>query len=648
MTTIKILPEILSNQIAAGEVVQRPASAVKELVENAIDAGAQNITIDIVKGGKSLIRVSDDGMGMSRDDAILATERYATSKIFTRQDLFSISTMGFRGEALPSIASISQFTLITRTRIKNAATQIEILGGTLKNVSDAGAPVGTTIIVKNLFFNTPARKKFLKSDQTETSHIIDTISGMALGNPDIGFSLTVNNRLYKTFSVRDTLRTRCANVLGKDTYNELYRFERETSGMTVKGFCANPRVTRSTSSRIFLFVNHRLVYDRGLISAVFKGYRQRIMKGRYPLAVVFIDIGYDQVDVNVHPSKREIKFFNPGQVYEIVSAAISTALAREQQDVKTYSQKVSIPKERFEFRDPADHDGTVSGRNSADSPGSSLFEVPVPVPEPPVVPEESSGKIEQSVADWSQQTRMDSSAEMDISVDDSVHHPQDKISHPHDKIKETMEHRSADGSVSPAVPHVKISSLKIIGQVMGTYIIVESEDALMLIDQHAAHERIVFEKLKKRHQSLKVQSQSLAVPEIVELNFREADYFNTILDDLNALGFQVAPFGDNSFVVKSVPSIIDEKQVQPILMNIVDRGVHQKDQPAADEWLDQCLILMACHSTIRANAKLTSLEIQQLLVDLETCKNTRHCPHGRPIIITLTQKQIERLFKRVV
>jgi len=287
MTTVKILPEILSNQIAAGEVVQRPSSVVKELVENSIDAGSKSITIEIVKGGKSLIRVSDDGCGLARDDALLSIERYATSKIFKKEDLFSISTMGFRGEALPSIASISKFCLVTRTKDSDIGTRIEIIGGKIRDVSDAGAPAGTMVEVKNLFFNTPARKKFLKTDNTETSHVIDAISGMALGNPGIQIRLFLNNRLHKSFSSSDDLFARSVNVLGKDTADKLYRLDFTTPSLHIHGLCSNPLVTRSTSSKIFLFVNNRLVYDRGFISAIFRGYRQRIMKGRFPLGVFF-------------------------------------------------------------------------------------------------------------------------------------------------------------------------------------------------------------------------------------------------------------------------------------------------------------------------------------------------------------------------
>jgi DNA mismatch repair protein MutL len=616
MTTVKILPEILSNQIAAGEVVQRPSSVVKELVENSIDAGSKSITIEIIRGGKSLIRVSDDGVGLARDDALLSIERYATSKIFKKEDLFCISTMGFRGEALPSIASISKFCLVTRTSNSDIGTRIEIIGGKLRDVSDAGAPVGTMVEVKNLFFNTPARKKFLKTDHTESSHIIDTISGMALGNPHIQFRLFLNNKLHKSFSSSDGLFQRAVNVLGRDTADKLYKLDFKNLQLHVHGYCSNPSITRSTSSKIFLFVNNRLVYDRGIISAVFQGYRQRIMKGRFPLGVFFIDIGFGEVDVNVHPSKREIKFFNAQSVYKTVAQAIESTLTREQQNITAYSRTKIIPEEKFEYIDkdfqpgPTDYGQVKFNQTGSDQtqPGQIKLEQ---------VESRQANKIDEPVMDWQ-----------------PAFHPSEP-----DVLKFTPHNSSF-------IPHP--SQLKILGQTMGTYIIVESQNALMLIDQHAAHERIVYEKLKKRYKALNVHAQNLLVPETLELNFKETDLLLEIIDDLKALGMIIEPFGDTTFVIKSVPSIIEQKEVKPIILDILETALNKKDKFSKEAWLDKCLILMACHNAIRANLNLNTEEIQQLLTDLEQCENSRHCPHGRPIIITWTKNQIEKLFKRVI
>jgi len=603
MTLVRILPEILSNQIAAGEVVQRPASVVKELVENSIDAGATSITIEVVKGGKSLIRVSDNGHGLSRDDALLSIERYATSKIFTKEDLFSISTFGFRGEALPSIASVSKFCLVTRTKETDIGTKIDITGGKIRDVSDAGAPVGTMVEVKHLFFNTPARKKFLKSDNTETSHIADAISGMALGNAHIQFRLFINNTLSKNFSSSDDLFQRSVHVLGKDVADKLYNFKFSDAAVRIRGYCTNPSVTRSTSSKIFLFVNNRLVYDRGLIAAIFKGYRGRIMKGRFPLAVLFVEIPFDQVDVNVHPSKREIKFFNGRQVYYAVSETIGNALVREQQNITAYSKAQIISDKKFEYVDEA-------------------------------FKPDQTDRVEQSSINW----------------------PKAPVEDKRKTIPESALHSQTlpafkPGNEGPEIQNSRVTlrlKLKVIGQIMGTYIIAEGDKGLILIDQHAAHERIVYEALKKRYQSLGVQSQSLAVPETLELNFKEADALSSILEDLKALGMVIEPFGETTFVIKAVPVMIDGKELKPVILEIIEAALVKKNQFSKEDWLEECLILMACHKAIRANLSLGPVEIEKLLMDLEQCENPRHCPHGRPIVITWSKNQIEKLFKRVV
>jgi len=451
--------------------------------------------------------------------------------------------------------------------------------------------------VKNLFFNTPARKKFLKSDNTETSHIADAISGMALGNSHIQFRLFLNNKLQKSFSLSDDLFQRSVGILGRDVADKLYKLEFSDDFITIHGYCSNPLVTRSTSSKIFLFVNKRLVYDRGLISAIFQGYRGRIMKGKFPLAVIFIDIAFDQVDVNVHPSKREIKFFNAQRVYQAVSETIGTALSREQQNIAAYSKMridsdVSSQKiiEKFEYIDEA-------------------------------FKPDQMDKVEQSSMDW----------------------PTAPI-----EDKENLTDRQALQKKAVQLHKYAPDEIKIIGQIMGTYILAETRDGLMLFDQHAAHERIVYEHLKRRYQSLKVQAQSLAVPEILELNFKEADLLSSILEDLKALGMIIEPFGDTTFVVKSVPAIIDEKEIKPILLEILETALVKKHGFSKEDWLENCLILMACHSAIRSNLNLGRFEMEKLLADLEQCENPRHCPHGRPIMITWTKNQIEKLFKRVL
>ncbi len=647
MAPIRILPEILSNQIAAGEVVQRPASVVKELVENSIDARATRITVEIEKGGKSLIRISDNGCGLQRDEALLSIERYATSKIFTQEDLFSISTFGFRGEALPSIASISRFCLVSRTSASNIGTRIEISGGKLIKVSDTGAPVGTMVEVRQIFYNTPARRKFLKGENTENSHIADAISGLALGNPQVGFRLFSNRKLVKNFPADQGIFQRSLAVLGKDAVDRIYDLRADENQISVSGVCSSPMVTRSTSSRIYLFVNNRLIYDRGLVAAVFQGYKGRIMKGRFPMGVVRVGLPCDQVDVNVHPSKREIKFLTPQLVYQVVAMAVGNALAKAQEDVTAYAQ--SRPVDRY--------DDAVSGQFVSEESKNDLGKDPC---------RSSKDRIEQlyeplayeSLAAESQANALKGFDKLQaVQVAQSTFDW--KIS---SQARSVEKKQGVAGETGPVDSGFKSateqeiqgpiihpdSRAHVLGQVLGTYIVAEKDNNLVLIDQHAAHERIVYEALKRRHEILGVQSQDLLVPEVLDVTHREADLLTGILEDLSGLGLRIEPFGGTTFVIKAIPSIIEGRELKPLVLEIIETLMGEKDLSIKEKWLDSCLISMACHKAIRANNTINMQEMEQLLEDLEKCENPMHCPHGRPTLVTFDAFQLQKLFKRVV
>ena len=327
MTQIKILPELLSNKIAAGEVVERPASVVKELVENSLDAGSTRIIIEIAQGGRSLIRISDNGRGMSHDDALLALERYATSKIYTDQDLFSINTLGFRGEALPSIASVSRFNLVSREASADAGTEIILEGGKIKNVAEVGAPPGTMVTVKQLFFNTPARRKFLKTVNTEMGHIADRVASIALGHPEVQFRLTHNDKIVKNWPIATSAFDRVVDVLGPNLKNDLHAIQSRSGGISISGWISSPRASRRTSRAIFMYVNGRFVRDRIVQHALFEGYSQRLVKGQFPVAVLFIGVPFEEVDVNVHPTKNEVRFARQKDVHEAVRQTVAQTLS---------------------------------------------------------------------------------------------------------------------------------------------------------------------------------------------------------------------------------------------------------------------------------------------------------------------------------
>jgi len=626
MPDIRILSETLSNQIAAGEVVGRPASVVKELVENSIDALSSLITLEIENGGRTLIRVSDNGTGMSKDNALLSIERFATRKILKTEDLFSISTMGFRGEAIPSIAAVSKFTLITRVKDEDAGTNIIISGGKLMNVTDTGAPIGTMIQVKNLFFNTPARKKFLKSTNTEMSHIADTFSSIALGNRYVGFRLFRGGQLIKNFASSDSLHERVIKVLGKDLADNLLEIDCQESDIHVSGFISSPQVTRSSSRMIKIFVNNRLVSDKGVASAILNGYRGSLMKSRFPLAVIYLSLPFDKVDINVHPAKNEVRFFDGKSVCNVVVKAVQSALEQAQ---KKFFKEALVP----------------------EAP-----EVPVPVKihrlknkklKPPEIVEESLFKYaEQPVRTESPDHREPPGhTEFKPARKASHKEPERPAIKPEKEIKEQAVSKPAR-TVKAKINYKGKFLIK--GQVMSTYIVAETGDGMVLVDQHAAHERIVYEKLKTANKSSTIQSQTLLMPETLELSFREADLLIQIIEELSGYGFDIEPFGGTTFIVKSVPAIIDKKETTPFLFEIIDSLVDKKTSTLKNQWLDDTLILMACHSAIRANQKLNIQEMEQLLIDLEKCENSLHCPHGRPTMIKWGKKDMEKMFKRIV
>ena len=621
MTRIRILPESLSNKIAAGEVVARPASVVKELVENSIDAGSTRIIVEIEKGGRKLIRVSDNGQGMGRDDALLCLERYATSKIATDPDLFAIRTLGFRGEALPSIASVSRFTLVTREADADVGTQIEVAGGRINNVSDVGAPPGTLITVAGLFYNTPARRKFLKSIQTEMGHIADTIASMALCRPSVQFRLSHNDRIVKNWAPAAKPMDRVADVLGAAIKKELYTVDRVTENIEVSGWIASPRMNRSTARGIYLFVNGRWVKDRVIQHALFAGYTGRLMKGQYPVSVLFLRVPFGQVDVNVHPTKHEIRFVRQKMVHDTVRDAVAEALrqsdpprwkASEPRIDESAQRPATVSEPHAEYKRPHTHDhpGTQVGDTMARTTASTAH---------------AAG------AENRQTTFL----------------PADPFSAAAPRI----DPAARDAKPARQAPLWKqrfFADLTVIGQYKGTYIICESRDGLMLIDQHAAHERIVFEQLRRQSNVRRPAAQRLLLPETIDLGFRETQILEKLAPELDRFGLEIEHFGGNTFVVKALPTLLDSSGISGLVTQLVEKTAEMDVGTEMETILDECLMVMACHNAIRANQQLTETQIKAMLEQLDACDNPSHCPHGRPIWIQWRLKDLEKHFRRIV
>lgn len=616
MTAIRILPDLLANKIAAGEVVERPASVVKELVENALDAGSSRILIDIEKGGRALIQVADNGSGMGHDDALLCLERFATSKLYDDAGLAAIATLGFRGEALPSIAAVSQMTLTTRRPEGDAGVQVTIHGGKIKTVEETGAPPGTLIRVARLFYNTPARRKFLKSISTEMAHIADTVAGLALGHAEVHFKLTHNGKTVHQWSGTDDGGQRAAQVLGQSTGPQLIALDIRQRELTINGYVAPPQLARTTRRGTFIFVNGRRVQDRVVQHALLQGYHGRLMKGRYPLAVLFVQLPYDQVDVNVHPTKHEIRFVDSRGIHSAIQGGVAAALSRHERrlwaspaseiptpEIQTSDPGVALPTPRYEFKTkpfPKQSKDVFEAQGGWEFHGSG------------------------TVADATPQkpTSSDRGPQQDEPAHPAVPPPaQDKTEFP------------------------RFSDLEIIGQHSGTYIICSTEKDLILIDQHAAHERITYEALKQP--SGQPPSQRLLLPETVELGHAEARALEKLLPELTRLGLEIEPFGGTTFSVRSVPSVLDPGSIESIVLELAEQQAQTGAGKGLGDILDQCRMVMACHKSIRANQRLTTDEIQALLAKLDLCQDPGHCPHGRPTWMRWTRYELDKRFGRL-
>ena len=628
MSRIRILPEILSNKIAAGEVVERPASVVKELMENALDAASRRITVAVDQGGKSVIRVSDDGAGMGHDDALLALERYATSKIYRDRDLFDIRTLGFRGEALPSIAAVSRFSMVTRERDAEAGTEIWVDGGKIRQVAETGAPAGTMITVNRLFYNTPARRKFLKTVNTEFGHVADTFSVTAMGWPSVRFRLIHNRREVKTWSAAPDPADRVADVLGSHVRPYLLPMASESPGISISGWAVAPGISRSTAGGIYLYVNGRFVRDRVVRHALFQGYAGRLMKGRFPVAVLFLQVPFDRVDVNVHPSKHEIRFADPKAVHDAVADAVADALSRQDR------------------RPPGVAGGKPNGAGDRETGPreyartAAASEIPAGAGTAVAGGKTRQTTVAEAIPAYAGQDREG------ITVSDGPAHTGHRPS-------ETRSAARGPRDTAPATQAAlwagsPLADARIIGQFRETYIVLETDAGLVLVDQHAAHERIVFEHLKNRSATITANVQKLLMPETIELGYREADAMEKLAAPLADLGFEIEPFGGNAFVIKSVPALLSGRDIRPLIVEIVETAVAIGFAARMEKVLEPCLMLMACHGAIRANQRLTEPEIRRLLADLDRCGNPAHCPHGRPTWIRWTERDLEKAFGRIV
>jgi DNA mismatch repair protein MutL len=605
MGRILLLPDEVASQVAAGEVIERPASVVKELVENSIDAGASRIEVAIARGGAGVIRVVDDGVGMDRDDALLSLERHATSKIRSGHDLARIHTLGFRGEALPSIASVSRFRLSTRLHDGLEGTEILVNGGKIDSVRAAGEAPGTQVEVRSLFYNLPARRKFLRSENTEASHVHHQLSLQAIGHPNIGFVSIRDQAMMFQAPPAKTLADRIRDLRGAELFEQLLQINVQgAEGITVSGLIGKVGVSRSTRAEQILFVNGRPVENITIQHGLREGYHTALMKGQYPVTFLFLEMDPEAVDVNVHPSKREVRFRDPDSVRKSVAEAIRKTLETDRQRwTHSFQKPVEVAK--------------------------PSFRAPLNDPTPPLIPPSEQFALRRDWADF----------RLTPAVTDPIT----------PEVTPPLDSSRAAGTLP--VPSYRLASpheFKILGVLGKLYILMENEDGLVLVDQHAAHERILFEKLRRQMESEGVPTQRLLIPLTIRVNPKDYDWIATNAPALEKMGFALEPFGDSTLKIDSIPQFFRTDDPAVTIRQLVDELRSMTTTTSRLRMGEDVIAKTVCRHAIKANDDLRMPEVEKLLRDLMDCELPYCCPHGRPTMIQIGYGELEKKFGRKV
>lgn len=666
---IQVLDAFTAAQIAAGEVVERPASVVKELVENAVDAGASEIRVEIREGGKREIRVSDNGSGIPADEVELAFQRHATSKLRTADDLFRVHTLGFRGEALPSVATVAQVTCTTRVADADIGVEVRIAGGEVQSRTPRGGSPGTTFIIKNLFYNAPVRLKFLRSDASEAAQVSAVVQHYALAYPGVRWTLLIDGRLALQTPGSGQLQDSIIELYGLDITRQLIAVE-DAAGSgdqatRVHGFISQPSLHRSARSSIHLFVNQRWIQARGQFAYVLEeAYHTLLMKGRHPLAVLHIDVDPAAVDVNVHPTKSEVKFLYQPQVFALIGRAVRAALS-EYTDVQSIEIGPGSPldtlQRRIELRQAGTRPSlsrdlapwqpsTPEEQQTQDDSEVLALDEPTWSPSDAPIPEPAATRTMQPrnrdvVVDADDELEPEYDAEASrviASPQEMPTAPAPSVAPP--RLIEQPGLGIGDTAPPPAGPG-KLPPLRVVGQVGETYIVAEAPDGMYLVDQHAAHERIVYERLMRERGTQPLERQNLLISVTLDAPPAMTTLLTGHLDELEHWGFAAEVAPDGNLTITGVPAGLREGEVTA---SLVELGEHlqQAGGSTPANWREQALTTIACHSAVRAGQTLSHEEMRQLLQQLERCGMPRTCPHGRPTVLLLSQSQLERQFGR--
>lgn len=658
MGKIQVLDQITIDKIAAGEVVERPASVVKELVENAIDAGAKAVTVEIKEGGISFMRIADNGCGIGREDVPNAFLRHSTSKIRSVDDLTRIGSLGFRGEALSSIAAVSQVELITKTKDDVFGTRYQIAGGKEEGLEEAGAPDGTTFLIRQLFYNVPARRKFLKTAITEASHVGDLMTRMALSHPDISFHFINNGQSKLHTSGNGKLRDVIYHVYGREIAANLLPVDYDKNGIRITGFIGAPLISRGNRNFENYFINGRYIKSNIIYKAIEDAYKDYTMQHKYPFTVFHVEMDGSHVDVNVHPTKMELRFNNQQEVYNAIYEAIDISL-REKDLIPEVT--LDVPKAQKPMQDkisdkPA---GGQTIRPEADKPAVKQTVRPgADKPEQDL--DYFMERMKQRVASYHQQN---SSAEVKgkseiFKPDRQADRIREAVTKYHAEPKEKAEQQpSVKQDIKPEQINMFESKLldreiraeyTLIGQVFDTYWLVQYDNSLYIIDQHAAHERVLYEKILKGMKTREFTSQMISPPIILNLTMQEAELLNTYMDQFTRIGFEFEEFGQDSYAVRSVPANLFSIAKKELLMEMLDSLFDEINRNQASALIDEKIASMSCKAAVKGNMKLSAGEVDSLIGELLLLDNPYHCPHGRPTIISMSKRELEKKFKRIV
>ncbi|MCC5909890.1 MAG: DNA mismatch repair endonuclease MutL [Clostridiaceae bacterium] len=614
---IKVLNDLTINKIAAGEVVEGPYSVIKELIENAIDAKATNITVEIKEGGKKYIRISDNGAGIYHDDIEVAFMRHATSKIIDLEDLDTISTLGFRGEALASIASVSHVEIVTKPKDQNYGISVNIVGGKILSKKEVGCPDGTTIIVKNLFFNTPARLKFMKSPQAETTKISEMLSRLSLSKPDIVFKYINNNNIMFTTPGNNNLGQTILSILDKDLFKNLIPLNESTNDITIRGFISQPTYVRGNRSYEILFVNNRYIKSKLIYKAIEDAYKEKLPINKFPICILNIEICPRHIDVNVHPAKTEVKFHNDTDIYNLIYNAVINKLSE-----KTTLSKLTFENKQFNNKSSNDVDNT---RKSEDYLDTSFNE------------------------NKSTYTTYNNNKPIETQISlKGVHNTNEFREIKDMNIESAVTEKNFDDSHQEITQKNFLDNLlynyRVVGQLFNTYIILEKNLSMYLIDQHAAHEKLVFNQMLQEFNNGSIVTQSLLEPKILELAHEDFLVVTQHIDRFQKLGFKMECFGHNTIIIREVPLIMGVPRDYSFLIELLDQ---LKSENYSDTYFNETIIRKSCREAIKANDRLNISEITKLIDDLSSLEPPLTCPHGRPIILSLSKYEIEKSFKRI-